>query len=103
MTTPRPRKKIPAALRTAIFARDGKVCVYCGRKGTKANPLTLDHVIPHSEGGADAAHNLVTACSKCNVRRATFPIDLFAVLLGRMGHPGAEARVLTAMSTPLPK
>lgn len=102
MTT-RPRKKIPAALRARIFARDCKCCVYCGRKGTKRNPLTLDHVIPHSEGGADAAHNLVTACSKCNTVRATFPIDLFAVLLARRGYPGADARVLAAMAKPLPK
>ena len=102
MTT-RPRRKIPTALRNAIFARDGKCCVYCGRRGTKAVPLTLDHVIPHSEGGPDTAHNLVTACGKCNTLRATFPIDLFAVLLARRGYPGAEARVLAAMAKPLPK
>ena len=60
-------------------------------------------MIPHSEGGADKAHNLVTACSKHNTLRATFPIDLYAVLLARRGFPGAEARVLAAMATPLPK
>lgn len=64
--------------------------------------LTLDHVVPHSLGGADVAANLVTCCSDCNVRRATFPVDLFAELLRREGATGVEARVLKAISTPLP-
>jgi len=107
----RPRRKIPATLRDAIHARDGHVCVYCqqvqhpstclscqGRPG----PLTLDHVVPHSHKGSDEPTNLVTACVCCNVRRATCPIDLFAAWLAREGYPGAEARVLKAIATPLP-
>ena len=109
--TRRPRAKIPAALRTAIHARDGHVCVYCGLtqhpttcrycQGRKA-PLTLDHVVPHSLDGADAAPNLVTACACCNGRRGTLYVDLFAVALARDGYPGAEARVFRAIATSLP-
>lgn len=99
MTT-RPRKKIPATLRTAIYARDGRACVYCTRAASKKVKLTLDHVLPHSLGGGDTATNLVTCCADCNVRRATFPVDLFAELLRREGVDGAAARVLRAISTP---
>ena len=102
MTT-RPRKKIPAALRARIFARDGHRCIYCGCKGKKSNPLTLDHVIPHSLGGADTAANLVTACSDCNRDRGIMPIDVYAIYHARYrGHRGVAARVLRALSTPLP-
>lgn len=102
MTT-RPRKKIPAALRTAILARDGKRCVYCGVKASKKVALTLDHVIPHSHGGPDTALNLVSACGECNNRRSTMPIDLYAEWLRRLGFPGAAERVLHAISLPLPE
>jgi 5-methylcytosine-specific restriction endonuclease McrA len=101
MTT-RPRKKITRSVRTAIIARDGGKCVYCGAKGTKRKPLTLDHVIPHSQGGADNATNLVTACGDCNNERGVMPIDVFAIYLNRYkAQKGVAARVLRALARPI--
>jgi hypothetical protein len=48
-------------LRLAVFIRDGKICRYCGQKGTQA-----DHVIPRRRGGPDHLDNLVCACHRCN-------------------------------------
>jgi hypothetical protein len=45
-----------------VSARDGAHCAYCGRTGD----LTLDHVIPRSQGGPNDARNLVMACNSCN-------------------------------------
>jgi len=44
-------------------------CAYCGRK----RPLTMDHVIPVSKGGAHTAANIVPACQSCNSSKSTRP------------------------------
>lgn len=38
-------------------------CCYCGRLGQK---LTLDHILPVTQGGPSDPWNLALACSKCN-------------------------------------
>lgn len=40
-------------------------CVFCGSKEN----LQMDHLIPRSRGGNDAADNMVWACQKCNASR----------------------------------
>lgn len=52
--------------RNRVFKRDNYQCVYCGSR----KELTLDHVIPKSRGGGNDWTNLVTSCSKCNVKKA---------------------------------
>lgn len=59
-----PHRKIPLT-RSNIFKRDDFKCTYCG---AKAN-LTLDHVIPKSQGGPTSWKNLITACKPCNARK----------------------------------
>jgi len=54
--------------RRNIFARDGHRCQYCGKR-FKVSELTLDHVVPRSQGGGDSWDNLVTACSGCNAKK----------------------------------
>jgi 5-methylcytosine-specific restriction endonuclease McrA len=75
------RKKIKPELRARCFRRDGWVCQDCGwvgptneadrvaaaSKGHRS--LTLDHVIPETEGGATTFSNLVTKCTVCNHRK----------------------------------
>lgn len=86
------------ATRLAIYLRDGARCVYCGRRA----PLTLDHVIPHSRGGANAAANLITACRPCNDRRGARDLEhaIRRRVLGYTRRPldeyRAEARSLIA-------
>lgn len=55
--------------RKAVLMRDG-VCQYCGRQGTREHPLTVDHVVPRSAGGANSWLNTVAACYSCNHRKA---------------------------------
>lgn len=57
------------ALKKQILKRDDYRCRFCGRKG--GDELTIDHVIPTSRGGHPTKKaNLVTACLRCNQRKA---------------------------------
>ena len=57
---PRPRVRLT---RREVFMRDQYTCQYCG---LKTRDLTLDHVIPRTQGGRTSWENLVTACRACN-------------------------------------
>lgn len=55
--------------RWSVLARDNFSCAYCGNHFPAKN-LTLDHVIPDSQGGEKNWHNIITACMGCNHRKA---------------------------------
>ncbi|MEM6750152.1 MAG: HNH endonuclease [Planctomycetota bacterium] len=66
--------------RRNIFARDQNRCQYCGKK-FPTGELSLDHVIPRSQGGGASWENLVCCCVGCNTlkggrtpRQATMPL-----------------------------
>jgi len=52
--------------RQEVFARDRFTCQYCGRE---TRELTLDHVVPRSQGGGHFWENVVSACRLCNRRK----------------------------------
>ena len=54
--------------RRNIFARDNNQCQYCGKKFPTSD-LSLDHVVPRSQGGESTWENIVCACIDCNVRK----------------------------------
>jgi 5-methylcytosine-specific restriction endonuclease McrA len=54
--------------RRNIFARDHNQCQYCGKK-FPTTELSLDHVVPRSQGGQSTWDNIVCACVGCNVRK----------------------------------
>jgi 5-methylcytosine-specific restriction endonuclease McrA len=55
--------------RANVFRRDEFACQYCGaRPGTSR--LTFDHVVPRAKGGRTEWTNIVTACVRCNARKA---------------------------------
>ena len=54
--------------RRNIFARDHNQCQYCGKR-FPTTELSLDHVIPRSQGGGTTWDNIVCACVDCNVRK----------------------------------
>jgi 5-methylcytosine-specific restriction endonuclease McrA len=60
-----PYRQMPLT-RRHVFQRDGHTCQYCGFGG---EPLSIDHVLPRSRGGADVWENVTTACLPCNVRK----------------------------------
>ncbi len=54
--------------RQNIFKRDNFECQYCGTK----RELTLDHVLPSSQGGPHSWLNLVTACKRYNAKKGDY-------------------------------
>ena len=59
-----------AALKELVLERDGHKCAYCGAL-PRPSRLTIDHVLPRAEGGADEADNLVACCEPCNTAKAS--------------------------------
>ena len=59
----------PPLNNTALFRRDGYICMYCGQS-YKRNKLSRDHILPLSQGGHDDWKNVVTACRTCNNKKA---------------------------------
>jgi 5-methylcytosine-specific restriction endonuclease McrA len=54
--------------RRNIFLRDENRCQYCGHR-FPTQQLSLDHVVPRSQGGLTNWENIVCACLRCNVRK----------------------------------
>jgi len=77
----------------AIAERDGHRCQYCGATAAKSGAhLQLDHLTPRSQGGADEATNLVTACRPCNRQKSTMSLSAWCRLIG------ASARAIRAQA-----
>lgn len=55
-----------------IIRRDQRTCQYCGRTESF---MTVDHVVPKSQGGLDTWENLVCACSTCNNRKGNRTLE----------------------------
>ena len=57
-----------ALSRKNILLRDRYTCQYCGVQ-PGPEELTIDHVLPRSQGGLTTWDNVVTACRECNHRK----------------------------------
>jgi 5-methylcytosine-specific restriction endonuclease McrA len=67
-----PRRFRRQVTNTFLFARDEYRCQYCGRHRRELGyreSLTRDHLVPISRGGGNGWTNVVTACSRCNLRK----------------------------------
>lgn len=62
-----PRQEVKLNRRN-IYARDNSTCQFCGKKFS-TQELSLDHVIPRSQGGKTTWDNLVCACVYCNAKK----------------------------------
>lgn len=69
-----PRSHRVTFSRTHVYLRDGHQCQYCG-KVFSPSELTLDHVVPRSQGGPRTWDNIVTACRPCNGKKADLSCD----------------------------
>jgi len=49
--------------RKNILLRDNNSCQYCNHRGSD---LSIDHVLPRSQGGLSTTENCVPACLSCN-------------------------------------
>lgn len=59
------KTRMPNFRRHVVFARDDYNCQYC-LKSLSVRDVTIDHVIPKSQGGVTSWKNTVTACKPCN-------------------------------------
>ncbi|MEO1352574.1 MAG: HNH endonuclease [Cyanobacteria bacterium J06635_15] len=69
--------KVPPVNRREVLRRDSHTCQYCGSK----KQLTLDHVVPRSQGGPHTWDNVVTACAPCNAHKGARTPDLARMTL----------------------
>jgi hypothetical protein len=73
---PHPRQRgrhIPAAIRRAVFERDGNQCTYVaasGKRCTEAHRLEFHHLTPFAAGGEHAVSNLTLRCTAHNALAA---------------------------------
>ena len=93
--------------RLAIYLRDNLQCVWCGRSLEDEITLTLDHVIPHIEGGDNNEDNLITACKQCNSSRQDRPVKMFARVVAAYANQGLTQKSIIkkierSLATPLP-
>ena len=93
-----PHRNVPPT-RSAIMLRDAHTCQYCGEMPGRQE-LTVDHVLPRSQGGAHSWQNLVTACKPCNQRKGSLTPDEAQMRLIR--HPFQPSYVaLVLLSNPV--
>jgi 5-methylcytosine-specific restriction endonuclease McrA len=92
--------------REHLIDRDGRTCVWCGRKPWPAD-LTAEHLLPRSRRGRTVSENLAVACRSCNKHRRTKPVvayvraqrqdgyeprmDLLEAALERLRRSGSSA------------
>jgi hypothetical protein len=65
-------RHIPAAVKRAVWARDGGQCAFVGTSGrcTETGFLEFHHVVPYSAGGAATVENLQLRCTAHNKHEA---------------------------------
>lgn len=62
-----PNRKVVFSRRN-LWKRDRFRCQYCGVR-PRQDDVTIDHVVPRSQGGKTTFTNCVLACIKCNKRK----------------------------------
>lgn len=63
--TAKPSRRIPAAVKREVFARDGGCCSFVGPDGHRCEErsgLEYDHIVPVAAGGKSVASNLRLLC-----------------------------------------
>ncbi len=58
----------PVCSRKNIILRDEDTCQYCGCN-FHTDDLTMDHIIPKSQGGDKSWENIVASCKACNQKK----------------------------------
>lgn len=66
---PRYKQRVRFCRKNVLLGRDRCICQYCGAKAS-TEKLTLDHVVPRSQGGQTVWENVVACCFGCNQKKA---------------------------------
>lgn len=75
-----------ALSRKNILMRDRYTCQYCLRT-LPSSELTLDHVVPRSQGGETTWENLVACCHACNNAKGNRTPEQAGMKLHRQPRP----------------
>jgi len=70
------RRQLTKKERELIFAKTNGRCAYCGTK-LIIKSMTVDHVVPLRQGGADELENMLPACRPCNHRKSSSTLESF--------------------------
>ena len=70
------RKQYSPEVRKIIYNKSDGRCELCGRK-ISFSEMTLDHIIPLDQGGADNINNLQSTCYACNRFKSNIKPDDF--------------------------
>ncbi|MDM8537604.1 HNH endonuclease [Desulfobacterales bacterium HSG17] len=63
---------LTSKLRLRLIEADNQHCAYCHtREAITGQPMTIDHVIPESQGGLTEFDNLCFCCRRCNEFKGT--------------------------------
>ncbi|MFL5271952.1 MAG: HNH endonuclease [Anaeromyxobacteraceae bacterium] len=85
------REPIPAAVRRAVWKRDGGRCAWCAEDGRRCGStwmLELDHIVPAALGGLSTVENLRLHCRPHNQLCAERIFGRAHMDLFRRGGPG---------------
>jgi hypothetical protein len=66
------KARIPPALRERVSQQAGYRCGYClSSQELLGMPMTIEHLIPETEGGPTVEDNLWLSCVRCNLFKRT--------------------------------
>ena len=86
--------------RRNLFARDNHRCQYCGRSFLP-HQLSIDHVVPRSQGGDSTWENAVSSCVRCNTRKGCrTPKEAAMQLLANPKRPHYDPVMVTKLNNP---
>jgi 5-methylcytosine-specific restriction endonuclease McrA len=100
-TTAPTTRRIPAAVRRAVYERDGGQCRYRdeqGRRCTAREGLEFHHRLPFGHGGDHSVANVALACKSHNGHMAE--VDYGREAIAR--HRGAGSRSQASPPPPMP-
>lgn len=59
-----------------LFLESNRKCIYCNCTLSE-NSMTVDHIIPTSQGGSNKIYNKVCACEACNGHKSSLAVNQF--------------------------
>jgi 5-methylcytosine-specific restriction endonuclease McrA len=86
------RRRISLSKRN-VLARDGYECQYCDKELTEKT-VTVDHVVPRSQGGPHTWTNVVASCRACNNFKDDKTLEEKCMKLRRLPHVPSRGVIL---------
>ena len=80
-------------VREYLLEKWGHKCAYCDAEHA---PLEIEHIHPRSKGGSNRVSNLTLACTDCNQRKGSGPVEQFLAK-----DPGRLRWILAQAKAPL--